>query len=505
MFYNQSIENIKLIILSLDGGLLDLNHLRYNYLKYTCQKYDCFVSKDEFTLSLGNMNTMYQCSPIQDKISNQNLNQMIEKDLFAYSKLKQNIKKEGVDELLQFCRQKGIKIAVITTHKCKRAIQYMQLTGIYKNVDFVIGGDSQINPLPDSQILSTICKQMNISYDHTLVVANFPSLVEAANKLYMNVIYMMDLVAPTPTIEESVYKTAKNNLEIINILLFSKYDTLEMFSPILGMSKNMNETQLTHTYHQLLEKYADDPQLISLVERTYQYFYHLLNKKRIPTHNPIQNQNSENKHLEDTQDSIQSSSINKPSKQIDEPDDSISEKFSDHHVTSATSAISIDAKRMNELMDIINGQSEAETAQQDNEDILQVDHDQSNRQIKSKKTVLDHGIDFICNVLISILIVFICLLVSLILNDYFNDQSLILKSIYFIVQSYLNIVWGLFSFIFNACHQIIHIIPTYNQLLNNSHLLSPLAWQVVFTSIFNLMIIYIIKLIYSLTNKKQAN
>ncbi len=49
---------------------------------------------------------------------------------------------------------------------------------------------------------------MNISYDHTLVVANFPSLVEAANKLYMNVIYMMDLVAPTPTIEESVYKNS---------------------------------------------------------------------------------------------------------------------------------------------------------------------------------------------------------------------------------------------------------------------------------------------------------
>ncbi len=33
MFYKQSIDDIKLVILSLDGGLLDLNRLRFNYLK----------------------------------------------------------------------------------------------------------------------------------------------------------------------------------------------------------------------------------------------------------------------------------------------------------------------------------------------------------------------------------------------------------------------------------------------------------------------------------------
>ena len=38
-----------------------------------------------------------------------------------------NIKREGVDELIQYCKQKDIKIAVYTTHKTKRAIQYLQL------------------------------------------------------------------------------------------------------------------------------------------------------------------------------------------------------------------------------------------------------------------------------------------------------------------------------------------------------------------------------------------
>lgn len=33
MFYKQTVDNIKVVILSLDGGILDLNRLRFNYLK----------------------------------------------------------------------------------------------------------------------------------------------------------------------------------------------------------------------------------------------------------------------------------------------------------------------------------------------------------------------------------------------------------------------------------------------------------------------------------------
>ena len=41
---------------------------------------------------------------------------------------------------------------MVSTHKTKRAIQYLQLTRLYDKVDFVIGGDSDNLPLPDTAV-----------------------------------------------------------------------------------------------------------------------------------------------------------------------------------------------------------------------------------------------------------------------------------------------------------------------------------------------------------------
>ena len=56
---------------------------------------------------------------------------------------------------------------------------------------------------------------MNIDPSHTMVVANFESMVEAANQLLANVIYMPDLVPASDKIKASVYKITKNHLEIM--------------------------------------------------------------------------------------------------------------------------------------------------------------------------------------------------------------------------------------------------------------------------------------------------
>ena len=108
MFYSQTCENIKLIIFTLDGGLLDLNRLRYNYYRSTCETYHKVATREDFSKMLGNMNTMYDHSLLSDYISAKDFNRMVEKDLFEYIKLKPNIKREGVDELIQYCKQKEL-------------------------------------------------------------------------------------------------------------------------------------------------------------------------------------------------------------------------------------------------------------------------------------------------------------------------------------------------------------------------------------------------------------
>ena len=82
MFYKQTVNDIKLVILSLDGGLLDLNRLRFNYLKKICKIHNQVLTKEEFERSLGNMHTMYDNFPISQDIVSDDLNELIERDLY---------------------------------------------------------------------------------------------------------------------------------------------------------------------------------------------------------------------------------------------------------------------------------------------------------------------------------------------------------------------------------------------------------------------------------------
>ena len=95
MFYSQTCENIQLIVFTLDGGLLDINRLRYNYYRSTCETYHKNASREEFSKMLGNMNTMYDHSLLENIIPAKEFNKAVEKDLFEYIKLKPSIKRES--------------------------------------------------------------------------------------------------------------------------------------------------------------------------------------------------------------------------------------------------------------------------------------------------------------------------------------------------------------------------------------------------------------------------
>ena len=418
MFYSQTCENIQLIVFTLDGGLLDINRLRYNYYRSTCETYHKNASREEFSKMLGNMNTMYDHSLLEDIIPAKEFNKAVEKDLFEYIKLKPSIKREGVDELIQYCKQKNMKIAVYTTHKTKRAIQYLQLTGLYEKIDFLIGGDSRLKPLPHCQMLEVTCQQMDIEPSHTMIVANFESMVEAANKLLANVIYMPDLSPATEKIKASVYKVTKNPLEIMNMFLFSKYDSVEMFSPILGMNANMDLDTLTQTRDKLLEKYKDDEQLIGLVNKTYDYFNEILLKQFLIE----ELEKNEKKHFSfDDEDSTLKGKQNiEMFEEENNQEEMIKEEaevpfldekkdlFQEQSVLKNTT--SIDPKRINELMDIINGNAEAEE---------NVETEEKVEEVKEKdKSKMDTFMDGVYNLLISIILVFAFLIFRIILQEF---------------------------------------------------------------------------------------
>lgn len=503
MFYSQTCENIQLIVFTLDGGLLDINRLRYNYYRSTCETYHKNASREEFSKMLGNMNTMYDHSLLENIIPAKEFNKAVEKDLFEYIKLKPSIKREGVDELIQYCKQKNMKIAVYTTHKTKRAIQYLQLTGLYEKIDFLIGGDSHLKPLPHCQMLEVTCQQMNIEPSHTMIVANFESMVEAANKLLANVIYMTDLSPATEKIKASVYKVMKNPLEIMNMFLFSKYDSVEMFSPILGMNANMDLDTLTQTRDKLLEKYKDDEQLIGLVNKTYDYFNEILLKQFLIE----ELEKNEKKHFSfDDEDSTLKGKQNiEMFEEENNQEEMIKEEaevpfldekkdlFQEQSVLKNTT--SIDPKRINELMDIINGNAEAEE---------NVETEEKVEEVKEKdKSKMDTFMDGVYNLLISIILVFAFLIFRIILQEFIISIPSLNSMAITLEKGYLKILEVLFGFVFNSLHMLFKIVPTYKVFVYQNSLLSPMAVLCLFSIILIFIIISMIKGIINLIKNKN--
>ena len=503
MFYSQTCENIQLIVFTLDGGLLDINRLRYNYYRSTCETYHKNASREEFSKMLGNMNTMYDHSLLENIIPAKEFNKAVEKDLFEYIKLKPSIKREGVDELIQYCKQKNMKIAVYTTHKTKRAIQYLQLTGLYEKIDFLIGGDSHLKPLPHCQMLEVTCQQMDIEPSHTMIVANFESMVEAANKLLANVIYMPDLSPATEKIKASVYKVTKNPLEIMNMFLFSKYDSVEMFSPILGMNANMDLDTLTQTRDKLLEKYKDDEQLIGLVNKTYDYFNEILLKQFLIE----ELEKNEKKHFSfDDEDSTLKGKQNiEMFEEENNQEEMIKEEaevpfldekkdlFQEQSVLKNTT--SIDPKRINELMDIINGNAEAEE---------NVETEEKVEEVKEKdKSKMDTFMDGVYNLLISIILVFAFLIFRIILQEFIISIPSLNSMAITLEKGYLKILEVLFGFVFNSLHMLFKIVPTYKVFVYRNSLLSPMAVLCLFSIILIFIIISMIKGMINLIKNKD--
>lgn len=503
MFYSQTCENIQLIVFTLDGGLLDINRLRYNYYRSTCETYHKNASREEFSKMLGNMNTMYDHSLLENIIPAKEFNKAVEKDLFEYIKLKPSIKREGVDELIQYCKQKNMKIAVYTTHKTKRAIQYLQLTGLYEKIDFLIGGDSRLKPLPHCQMLEVTCQQMDIEPSHTMIVANFESMVEAANKLLANVIYMPDLSPATEKIKASVYKVTKNPLEIMNMFLFSKYDSVEMFSPILGMNANMDLDTLTQTRDKLLEKYKDDEQLIGLVNKTYDYFNEILLKQFLIE----ELEKNEKKHFSfDDEDSTLKGKQNiEMFEEENNQEEMIKEEaevpfldekkdlFQEQSVLKNTT--SIDPKRINELMDIINGNAEAEE---------NVETEEKVEEVKEKdKSKMDTFMDGVYNLLISIILVFAFLIFRIILQEFIISIPSLNSMAITLEKGYLKILEVLFGFVFNSLHMLFKIVPTYKVFVYQNSLLSPMAVLCLFSIILIFIIISMIKGMINLIKNKD--
>ncbi|MEG0592562.1 MAG: HAD hydrolase-like protein, partial [Coprobacillus sp.] len=461
---------------------------------------------------LSNMYDMYKGLPLSNRVDMGPLNAKIERELLQYLQFKGIKPKEGFDELLEWFLQKGIKVAVISTHRTKDAVQYLQMSNLYKKVQYVIGSDSISSPLPSTQILTNVVDHFQVQKEEVLVLSSFMALNYAANELHMNVIYCQDLVKADFREQETSYKVVSNHFEVLNTLLFDRYNEVEMYSPILGMNEHMNKKELDSIKDKLYSSYQNDPQLLEIVNQTYEYHVSKLKQSTPKIKSCFKPQNDTKFHFNDEE--IEE----KEEPSIDE-DVEISENINTNEVAEPTKEIHITSLEKNEdetltaLLNQINKPKTKETTMP-----IVIDFDEIKEiVIASHEDVEDDDevgetspfITFIINIFytaaVSLLVLFIGVIVYIGFIHQFQSGSGIFRIISEIFNVYYTFIEYIFKMILDGLNSLTTFIPSYQDYYTHNALFSQEGVKLFNIFFFHFIVMSFVKIVIYFVRRGSYN
>lgn len=469
---------LKLAIIELDGCIFPLNRLRYNFYKNICKKRNITVTADEFYHALGNMYSMYETLPLATTLNSQKLNTTVEKDLYNYLSMKGLSPKDGVIELFEYFRQNNIPIAVVSTHKTKTAINYLELGSLYRKVDYVIGCDTDITPLPSEELLAYIDKRFQVTPKDTLVITSMNGILHSANKIGMNTIYLNDLVEAGDDEISCSYQVANSMYEALNDILFGRYEDYKIFEPLLGMDKEMSVAKLKALFANLQEVYKDDPDLLKIIKSTYISKLSELTRER-PRRFTFNDEDLAELEKEESEPVVEEEKEEEPT------------------------ALSLNAHDTAALNDVIAKVMEAEKNPPKEEE-----EDKEEPVVEEPKKKPDHHIiNTFINIsyvlLLSLMILLLGLVVHIALGN-MMDQPVV-QVLHSISLGYVEIAETIFRVIIDGLHSITNAVPDYYTYMNDNTVMTLSALKMVHCYVLNVVVVTLIETIKYFTLKKKGS
>lgn len=469
---------LKLAIIELDGCIFPLNRLRYNFYKNICKKRNITVTADEFYHALGNMYSMYETLPLATTLNSQKLNTTVEKDLYNYLSMKGLSPKDGVIELFEYFRQNNIPIAVVSTHKTKTAINYLELGSLYRKVDYVIGCDTDITPLPSEELLAYIDKRFQVTPKDTLVITSMNGILHSANKIGMNTIYLNDLVEAGDDEISCSYQVANSMYEALNDILFGRYEDYKIFEPLLGMDKEMSVAKLKALFANLQEVYKDDPDLLKIIKSTYISKLSELTRER-PRRFTFNDEDLAELEKEESEPVVEEEKEEEPT------------------------ALSLNAHDTAALNDVIAKVMEAEKNPPKEEE-----EDKEDPVVEEPKKKPDHHIiNTFINIsyvlLLSLMILLLGLVVHIALGNMMDHPAV--QVLHSISLGYVEIAETIFRVIIDGLHSITNAVPDYYTYMNDNTVMTLSALKMVHCYVLNVVVVTLIETIKYFTLKQKGS
>jgi len=176
-------NNIQAILFDIDGTLLDTTELIFRCYEHTITI--CNLSpktrKEISTTSGEPLEVCYrQLFPNEDITKLSEIHMSFQEKNLSLSKRFNN-----VASTLRNLKDKGFKIAAVTTRSKRTSTKSLEINNIASFMDVIISREDVVNPKPHPDALIKALKHLNVSPDHAVMVGDTPIDIKAGKNAKM--------------------------------------------------------------------------------------------------------------------------------------------------------------------------------------------------------------------------------------------------------------------------------------------------------------------------------
>lgn len=208
---------MKLVIFDMDGLMFDTETVDMRCFKEAAKEFG-YELKDEFLMSLIGMNESDTFLKVKKEFGENfpisKIRALTWEKKMAFFYQNGLPMKKGLKELLGYLKKKEIKLAVASSSPSKIIEEYLTISNMENEFDYIMAGDRVDHSKPDPEIFLKVLEHFGFSGNEALVLEDSDNGILASYRANIPVICVPDIVNNKPEILAYTYKTLPSLLEV---------------------------------------------------------------------------------------------------------------------------------------------------------------------------------------------------------------------------------------------------------------------------------------------------
>ena len=171
---------LKLLILDMDGTLIDTSYINYHAYNEALSEYGYSVEHEFFAMNCSGRHYkefLPELTCNDEKI----IEAVHEKKKLLYAKyLNKGRLNETLISMVRACKKQGMKVALVTTANKKNVIELLNCFELIDDFDLILTQDDVIKQKPDPYGFIAAMKHFGVKPEQTLIFEDSPTGIEAA-------------------------------------------------------------------------------------------------------------------------------------------------------------------------------------------------------------------------------------------------------------------------------------------------------------------------------------